>query len=63
MALARILGVVLLCLCVGTLAAQAVGDPAANKTFLQTWNIPAGHDEVSDYQPDHVLILDWFGAT
>lgn len=51
------------CLFCGVLHAQGVGDPAPNKAFLATWNMPGGEDELADFQPSRVVLLDWFGAS
>jgi hypothetical protein len=45
------------------LHAQAVGDPAPNKALISTWNAAAGVDEIHDYLPDRVVLLDWFGVS
>ena len=50
-------------ICCSALHAQGVGDPAVNKTFLNSWNTPGGQDELFDYQPKHVVLLDWFGVS
>jgi hypothetical protein len=48
----------------GALKAQAIGDPAPNKTFLSSWSTPAGVDEIVDYPglgtDGKLLLLDWF---
>lgn len=63
MAVARIVGFVLLCIGCCAASAQAVGDSATNKQFLQSWNIAVGIDETADYQPTQILLLDWFGVS
>lgn len=46
-------------------AAQSVGSPAPNKVFLNSWNTPAGYNQLDDYfvPPGHVVLLDWWGVT
>lgn len=55
--------VLLIALICAGLHAQAVGEPAPNKTFINTWHVAAGIDEIADYLPQRVVLLDWFGAT
>lgn len=47
----------------GEAGAQALGEPAPNKVFLSSWNMPAGVDELTDFSAQgKVVLLDWFGV-
>lgn len=60
--LVAILALALAMLC-PVLSAQANGSVGPNVQFQTTWNMPSGYDELYDFQPANVTILEWWSTT
>ncbi|MBK8206770.1 MAG: hypothetical protein IPK87_08220 [Planctomycetes bacterium] len=48
-----------------TIFAQAVGDPATDKSFASKWNLTTPPDSLSEAWSDpatKVVLIDWFGV-
>lgn len=56
---------ILLAISSQTIFAQAVGDPATDKSFLSKWNLTTPPDSLSEAWSDpatKVVLIDWFGV-